>query len=117
MEEKMEEKNAEKLSYEELEKFTHQTQQNFTQVQGQIELYKKQLEKIVAENNYLREQLKVITQDMSFKAIDVTFKVLDEKYRHLFPEKFISFLIGNIISMLEPTEDKPKPNEPIPNKQ
>ncbi len=112
----MEETKKEKLSYEELEKFTNQTQQNFAQVQEQVELYKKHLEKIVAENNYLKEQLKVITQDMSFKAIEVTFKVLDEKYRHLFPEKFINFLIGNIISMLEPMEDKPKPNEPIPNK-
>lgn len=112
----MEETKKEKLSYEELEKFTNQTQQNFAQVQEQVELYKKHLEKIVAENNYLKEQLKVITQDMSFKAIEVTFKVLDEKYRHLFPEKFIKFLIGNIINMLEPMEDKPKPNEPIPNK-
>lgn len=112
----MEETKKEKLSYEELEKFTNQTQQNFAQVQEQVELYKKHLEKIVAENNYLKEQLKVITQDMSFKAIEVTFKVLDEKYRHLFPETFINFLIGNIINMLEPMEDKPKPNEPIPNK-
>ena len=112
----MEERNKQKLSYEELEKFTNQTQQNFAQVQEQVELYKKHLEKIVAENNYLKEQLKVITQDMSFKAIEVTFKVLDEKYRHLFPEKFINFLIGNIINMLEPMEDKPKPNEPTPNK-
>lgn len=110
----MEERNKQKLSYEDLEATAIQAQQSFEQVQHQLELYKKQLESVTHVNNHLKEQLRIISEDTSFKAIEVTFKVLDEKYRDLFPKRFINALINNIVSMLEPTEYKP--SDPIPDK-
>lgn len=102
----MEEKNKQKLSYEDLETTAIQAQRGFEQVQNQLELYKKQLEAATNVNNHLKEQLRIISQDTSFKAIEVTFKILDEKYRDLFPENFIKSLIDNIINLLAPNEDK-----------
>ena len=104
----MEERNKqklEKLSYEDLETVAIQAQQSFEQVQNQLELYKKQLETITNVNNHLKEQLRIISQDMSFKAIEVTFKVLDEKYRNLFPQSFINSLIDNVMNLLASNED------------
>lgn len=101
----MEERNKQKLSYEDLETMAIQAQQGFEQVQNQLELYKKQLEAITNVNNHLKEQLRIISQDMSFKAIEVTFKVLDEKYRDLFPQSFINSLIDNIMNLLAPNEE------------
>ena len=104
----MEERNKqklEKLSYEDLETVAIQAQQSFEQVQNQLELYKKQLETITNVNSHLKEQLRIISQDMSFKAIEVTFKVLDEKYRNLFPQSFINSLIDNIMNLLTSNEE------------
>ena len=101
----MEERNKQKLSYEDLEATAIQAQQSFEQVQNQLELYKKQLESVTHVNNHLKEQLRIISQDMSFKAIEVTFKVLDEKYRNLFPQSFINSLIDNVMNLLTSNED------------
>lgn len=101
----MEEKNRQKLSYEDLETTAIQAQKGFEQVQHQLEFYKKQLESTTNVNNHLKEQLRIISQDMSFKAIEVAFKVLDEKYRDLFPQSFLNSLIDNIMNLLTSNED------------
>lgn len=81
-------------------------------LQDQIELYRREFEKVARENVALRQQMEFLMKDLTYRTIDLGFKALDNS--RFFPKETMELIVNQIGAALVTTFTDPEQEKPIP---